>query len=209
MLSRGTGTGWFPAGPDSCSEVCCLSDMMSVASILGECGRPEYFDAVERGMRNYISPLQFVATPEFDARYVERNKAKGAEKIARGLAQAKRAQGGFFNAGLNDFENDLLQNQGYIWKIAGCCAPEGMRATYTTWQSTIQSREASQWGPAGIYVNMSFSRDSKWGKVVSFFAGDGAVDGQGEGQKQLFSAASAMGAARSGAGVCQFQVYPG
>ena len=27
MLSRGTGTGWFPAMPDSCNETCCVSDM--------------------------------------------------------------------------------------------------------------------------------------------------------------------------------------
>src|SRR5579862_1859777 len=32
MLTRGTGTGWYPAGPDNCNETCCLSDMMSIAA---------------------------------------------------------------------------------------------------------------------------------------------------------------------------------
>ena len=175
MSTRGTGTGWFPAMPDSCSEVCCLSDMMSTAAVIAQDGHPEYYDFIERYLRNYISPLQFVVTPEFEARYRALNKAKGEDAVRQGLAESRKFQGGFFNAGLNDFENDLLGGGGYVWKIAGCCAPEGMRATYTTWLNTIQSRPRSALGPAGIYVNMSFSRQSPWGEVVSFLPEQGRL----------------------------------
>ena len=43
-----------------------------------------------------------------------------------------------------------------------------MRAIYTTWTNVIGRLDASKLGPAGVYVNMSLSRDSKWGQVVSF-----------------------------------------
>lgn len=178
MMSRGTGTGWFPAAPvwaQSCTEVCCISDMMSTAACVARNGHPEYFDYVERCMRNYIAPLQFIETPEFKAKYRETNKALSEEQIRKGLAESGKFQGGFFNAGLNDMENALLGGGGYVWKIAGCCAPEGIRAIYTTWQDSITRLPGSPLGPAGVYVNMNFSRDSKWGKVVSFLPDTGRL----------------------------------
>ena len=94
MLTRGTGTGWFPAGPDSCNETCCISDMMSIAALVGRAGHPEYYDDVERYLRNYISNLQFIVTPEFEAYYREINKKQGDEKIAKGLTELRKFQGG-------------------------------------------------------------------------------------------------------------------
>lgn len=41
---------------------------------------------------------------------------------------------------------------------------QGM-AIYTTWINTIAHWPASGLGPVGVYVNMSFSRDSQWGRV--------------------------------------------
>jgi hypothetical protein len=60
MMSRGTGTGWFPAMPDNCCETCAVSDMISIAVMLGQSGYPEYFDYAERFFRNYIINLQFI-----------------------------------------------------------------------------------------------------------------------------------------------------
>jgi rhamnogalacturonyl hydrolase YesR len=88
MLSKGTGTGWFPAAPEwanYCTEVCLISDMMSTAVYIAEAGYPEYYDYVERCMRNYIANLQFIAIPEFEKRYRELNKAQGEENVEKGL----------------------------------------------------------------------------------------------------------------------------
>ena len=65
MLTRGTGTGWFPAGPDNCNETCCVSDMISIAGILGKAGYTEYYDFLERYFRNHINTQQFIMTPAF------------------------------------------------------------------------------------------------------------------------------------------------
>jgi hypothetical protein len=168
-LTMGTGTGWFPAVKDWLSdETCCLSDMMSNAALIALTGYPEYFDYVERYMRNIISNRQFIMTPAFEANYRKINANHSEEEINNGLASLRDLQGAVCSfSGLNQWENDLLGATYY--ELAGCCAPEGMRAIYTTWTNVIEPLEKSHLGPAGIYVNMCLSRDSKWGRVVSFF----------------------------------------
>lgn len=174
MLTRGTGTGWFPAGPDNCNETCCVSDMMSVAALLAQGGQPEYFDPVERYLRNYISNLQFIITPDFVRYYKERNKTK-SEHIEECLQVLNRFQGGIIGgSGLNDYHNDLLGGVSGF-EMFGCCAPEGMRAIYTTWTNVIARYPVSRLGPAGVYVNLSFCRESPWGRVVSFFPDNGRL----------------------------------
>lgn len=175
MLSRGTGTGWFPAMPDSCNETCCVSDMISHAALFGHAGDAEHFDYVERYLRNYIDTLQFVITPEFEDYYREINAGKEPAAIDAGLRQLRKFQGGIVGgSGLNDYENDLLGNVSGF-EMFGCCAPEGMRAIHTAWAHTIEQRHGSPWGPDGIYVNMSFSRESPWGDVCSFFPDRGRI----------------------------------
>ena len=175
MLSRGTGTGWFPAGPSTCDETCCLSDMMSNAALIARAGHPEYFDYVERYMRNYIANLQFLVTPEFESYYRKIHEKVEPAEVDKGLEELKKFQGGIIGgSGLNDWENDLLG--GVIgFRMLGCCAPEGMRAIHTTWAETIERLPESKLGPEGVYVNLSFNRESRWGRVVSFFPETGRL----------------------------------
>jgi L-rhamnose-H+ transport protein len=173
LLARGTGTGWFPAGPDNCNETCCVSDMISTATMIARSGHPEYFDFAERYLRNYISNLQFIMTPQFEAYYRQRNKNAGEGQVEKGLVELRKFQGGIIGgSGLNDFENDLLGNVSGF-EMFGCCAPEGMRAIYTSWLNTIDHYDKSPIGEAGVYVNESLDRDSKWGRVISFFPEQG------------------------------------
>lgn len=175
LLDRGTGTGWFPAGPDNCSETCAISDMISIAALIAQAGHPEYFDYAERYLRNYISNLQFIITPAFENHYQRRNQAAGGENIRKGLKELEKFQGGIIGgSGLNDYENALLGGASGF-EMFGCCAPEGMRAIYTAWQNTITRLDTSALGPAGVYVNLCFARDSQWGRVVSFFPDAGRL----------------------------------
>jgi len=175
MLTRGTGTGWFPAGPDNCDETCCVSDMMSIAAILGRDGHTEYFDYVDRYLRNYISNLQFVVTPAFEAYYRRLNAPAGNARLDHGLADLRKFQGGIIGgSGVNDYENVLLGGASGF-EMFGCCAPEGMRAIYTAWTSTIDRLPESPLGPAGVYVNLCLSRSSPWGEVRSFMPDSGRL----------------------------------
>ena len=175
MLTRGTGTGWFPAMPDNCNETCCVSDMMSIAALVGRGGHPEYFDCVERYLRNHISNQQFIVTPQFEAYYRELNKDAGEDAIRKGIDALRAFQGGIIGgSGLNDWENALLGGVSGF-EMFGCCAPEGMRAIYTAWTNTIARYPASPLGPEGVYVNMSVSRESQWARVVSFMPDEGRL----------------------------------
>jgi hypothetical protein len=168
MLTRGTGTGWFPAGPDDCNETCCVSDMMSIAALLGKVGQAEYYDYVERYLRNHIDTQQFIVTSEFTSYYRARNRSAGEDAIERGLAELRKFQGGIIGgSGLNDLENELLGGASGF-RMFGCCAPEGMRAIYNR-------RPESPAGPAGVYVNMNLNRESPWGTVLSFLPDEGRL----------------------------------
>lgn len=175
MLSRGTGTGWFPAMPDSCNETCCVSDMISCACLFGQAGHTEYYDYAERYLRNYISNLQFVVDEGFEKYYRRLHASADPKAVEQGLVELRKFQGGIVGgSGLNDFENDLLGGVSGF-EMFGCCAPEGMRAIHTVWSDTMVHRPAGPSTEAGIYVNMNFSRSSPWGEVVSFFPDEGRL----------------------------------
>lgn len=178
MLTQGTGTGWFPAAPNwatDCNETCCISDMITLASLIARDGHPEYFDYVERYLRNYISNLQFVVTPEFEEHYHDLHRGADPAHVLKGLEELRKFQGGIIGgSGLNDFENVLLGGTSGF-EMFGCCAPEGMRAIHTTWTSVIDRLPESKLGPAGVYVNLALGRDSQWGRVVSFFPREGRI----------------------------------
>jgi len=168
-LGMGTGTGWFPAVKDwPGDETCCLSDMMSNAALIALAGYPEYFDYVERYMRNIISNRQFIMTTEFEANYRKINSDRSEKDIMKGLTILRNFQGAICSfSGLNQWENDLLG--GTYYELAGCCVPSGMQAIYTTWLNVIERLGESKLGPEGVYVNMCLNRDSEWGHVISFF----------------------------------------
>jgi hypothetical protein len=149
--------------------------MISIAVLIAQSGRPEYFDFAERYLRNYISTLQFFVTPEFETYYRARNKGAGDAQLQKGPETLRKFQGGIIGgSGLNDFENDLLGGASGF-EMFGCCAPEGMRAIHMAWINTIDHYEKSPLGTAGVYVNSSFSRDSKWSRVVSFLPEQGRL----------------------------------
>ena len=74
----GPGTGWMQAAlwndpVRELSETCATSDMVSVASWIAQAGFPEYWDHVERALRNYLRPQQFFVTDDYEALYRKLN----------------------------------------------------------------------------------------------------------------------------------------
>jgi hypothetical protein len=172
MLTRGTGTGWFPAGPDDCNETCCLSDMMSIAALLGKSGHAEYYDYVERYLRNHIVTQQFIVTPAFVSYYHARNRSAGEDAIERGLADPQ-ISGRTGGSGRTTWRMNCLGRFG-IQDVQLLRAGR-MRAIYTAWLHAIDRRPDSPAGPAGVYVNMNLNRESPWGTVLSFLPDEGRL----------------------------------
>ncbi len=172
--TQGIGTGWLAAATWNSevrllSEMCATSDLVSIASCLAQGGYPEYWDHLERYMRNMIVPSQFSLTPEYVTLYRKTNAGKGARAVDQGLKRMADFAGGFVSAPApNSWINWMPpapQSNGERMQIFGCCAPEGMRALHTAW-STVITRSGDE-----TFVNTSFNRESEHAKVVSFLPG--------------------------------------
>lgn len=175
MAERGTGTGWFPAMPDSCNETCAVSDMISIACALGRTGYSEYFDYAERFFRNHIANQQFILTPEVKTHYKRMHSDKPDGEVNRQLSLLEKVQGVIIGgAGINDYENELLgYESGY--SLFGCCGGEGLRAIHTVWDAALKLERGGKYLPDGLYVNMELTLENENGRLVSFMPDVGGV----------------------------------
>lgn len=164
FLANGTDFGWIPESQTSPrrSETCAVADVIDMAKYIALCGYPEYWDVVERFVRNYIREAQFFITPAYKELYGKLHPGIEGEK---GLESVKDLQGGFLGAmGLYDrcWQRDELD-------MMGCCVPEGMRALHTAWyNSVVPERD-------GVRINMSFALHTKQARVLSYLPEGGRV----------------------------------
>jgi hypothetical protein len=156
-LSRGTDYGWIPESMTfpRRSETCAVADVINMTAYMAQCGYPDYWDTVERFVRNYIHEAQFFVTPEYEQVYRSLHPGEEGDK---GLEAARDFEGGFQGAmGIND-----RCYAGTTMDMMGCCVPEGMRSIYTAWSNTMVRNKS------GVSVNMCFDRDAPEAKVTSF-----------------------------------------
>ena len=180
----GPGTGWIQAAlwnepVRELSETCATSDMVSVASWIAQGGFPEYWDHVERALRNYLRPQQFFVTAEYEALYRKINADKSAKEIEAGLSRMRELQGAVLGGpGPNDWINWIASEKQCgpyatpygCMSMFGCCAPEGMRALHTVWSGIVKEK------PGQVYVNMTLNRKSSAADVISSLPDHGRMD---------------------------------
>jgi hypothetical protein len=171
-------TGWLPeivglADHNNHTEMCLVGDMTEIEAWLAQAGWPNYWDRVDRTIRNLIVPGQFVLTPAFEAMWREVNKDKSPTDVARSIQLLKDLQGGFLS-GLTPNDRIFAINpkgghagsvvyrgRTIVFDMMGCCPPEGMRALYFAWRDTVTET------PEAVLVNLAFDRDAPKAKVVS------------------------------------------
>ncbi len=167
--THGAGTGWVHAAVTfyNC-ETCGSSDLISLAALMGKAGYPEYFDHVERYIRNYIRAAQFFVTPAFESLYRQR-RGNDTHAAEAGLKELRRFEGGFLGLiGINDQVAWLTEDSREM-RMFGCCAPEGMRALHTSWANSVIET------PERVLVNMSFNREVDSAKVISGLPAEGKL----------------------------------
>ncbi|MHB1458039.1 MAG: glycoside hydrolase family protein, partial [Armatimonadota bacterium] len=187
MEVHGTGTGWMhegtapdPIGSDNCSETCTTSDVMSIVACLAQSAEfmgdeyAAYWDHLDRYFRNHISPCQFFVTPEFEAFYRERHKAMPIEMVDAGIESLRKMEGGILaGIGVNDYFNDYPGDLRTSFIMVGCCAPEGMRAIYTTWSNIIRCTTVNERNH--VYVNMPLPVENDACEVISYLPDKGQI----------------------------------
>ena len=180
----GPGTGWMQAAlwDDSVrelSETCATSDMTSIASLIAQAGFPDYWDHVERYLRNYIRPQQFFVTSAYERLYRDFNRGKPASEVEAGLARMRDLQGADMGGPApNDWINWIASPKqcgpyNTPWGcmgMFGCCAPEGMRALHTVWKGIITEQRGR------VLVNLSLNHSSAAAQVTSSLPQAGRID---------------------------------
>ena len=153
--------------------------MMSIASLLAQSGFPDYCDAVERDLRNYIRPQQFFVTPEYERLYRRVNHDKPVAEVNAGLERMRDLQGADMGGPApSDWINWITspkQCGPYDTRIGcmsifGCCAAEGMRGLHTAWKAIISYQDDR------VLVNESLTRSSEWADVISSLPVEGRID---------------------------------
>lgn len=143
------------------SETCITGDMVSIAACLARAGQPEYYDHIERYVRNYLRHVQFFVTPTVESYYRARHANRPADEVEAGLRMLRQDyQGGFLgHVGVNDW---IERAANVALPMVGCCVPEGMRALYTAWKQAVVT------DAAGTRINMHFSRETPEVSVHSY-----------------------------------------
>lgn len=159
MMTQGTDWGWFPESvgqPNS--ETCVTGNMVDIAWWLTQAGYTRYWDDIERFVRNYICQSQFSVTADYESIYRNIHKDQAAE-AEQGIRQVRDFEGGFV-ARLSP--NSLIFGEGKSMNMMGCCPPEAMRGIYIAWKNVVTET------PTGVFVNLSFNRDTAQAHVVSY-----------------------------------------
>ncbi len=177
VLSQGTDYGWYPEyipQQEYRTEICVVGDMTSIAACLARGGRPEFWDHVERTVRNELRRSQFSLTPAFISLFRQIHQDKPAADIDHALAELRKLEGGFVAQATFDdwvgFPSPTLGAPGLYAngiQMMGCCPPEGMRGLWEAWQGIVDARAT------GIFINMPFSRDHAAARVTAFRPADG------------------------------------
>jgi hypothetical protein len=145
-------------------ETCCTADMIQLAMTLSEARQGDYWDDVDRYVRN-----QFIEMQLLDNKWIDQMTAElpptPIEANEDGDRVSERIIGSFASwASAND------------WYIEGspgttfCCIGNGGRALYYVWEKMIGMKNGT------LTINLLFNRASPWADVSSYVPYEGQVD---------------------------------
>jgi hypothetical protein len=165
--------GFFPEyindWPDSRSyfdcETCCTVDMIMLAINLSKLGQADYWDDVDRYVRNQFVEMQMRNGDwinQFAANYPTSPVGEGED----GDRVAERVVGSFSGWAT---ANDYIPREGESF-ISGCCTGNGARALFYIWENMIE------FNTGRLRIHLLLNRPSRWADVSSYVPYEGRVD---------------------------------
>jgi hypothetical protein len=157
--------GWFPELylPNyPASESCTLGDMLGAAVKLTAAGAGDYWDDVDRWLRNHFAEAQ-LTRPDSVYRLSENQSLRAVNENETADHVAERSVGVWAGwAGANEWA---------IWiGIQHCCTGNAPRGLYYVWNAMIEHSGDR------LRVNLLMNRASRWADVYSHIPYDGRVE---------------------------------
>jgi hypothetical protein len=172
----GTDFGWFPEHlGQRHGEICCTTDMIEIALILGRHVDQRYYADAERFGRNQLLESQFLSLDRLESALgrlpADDTPPPWDGQYSTTQDVAKRQVGGFASRPtLNDAfhldATDLMQ----------CCNAAGTRALYDLWRYAIEETPAVDGELPQQKVHLRFSVETPALKVVSHEPAAGQLD---------------------------------
>ncbi len=174
-FARGTGSplvGFFPEYiPDTPGqfpldcETCDVADMVLLALHLSKAGQADYWDDVDRYVRNQLVENHMKQGAWIDE-YSAALPASPVPDGATGDRVSERAVGSFSGwVSANEYLIAMSQPL-----VSACCTGNGSRALYYVWRDMLDFVDGR------LKLHLLFNRASRWADVNSFIPYGGTVD---------------------------------
>lgn len=145
-------------------ETCCTTDMIQMGLTLSEAGQGDYWDDVDRYVRNQFAQMQLL-----DNKWIDQMVATLPPTPPAANEDSERVS----ERMIGSFASWASANDWYIQGQPGttfCCIGNGGRALYHVWEKMIG------FGNATLRVNLLLNRASPWADVHSYLPYEGQVD---------------------------------
>ena len=156
------------------SEICSVADMISLGIKLTLAGAGDYWDDVDRWIRNQFAEGQLTSTEWVDP--MVKDKPPGLDTLGPYMPRdptpvmegvPERNIGGFAAwPSMNDLQRDI----GDGLTLCACCTGNGSRAIYYAWKNILACQDGK------LRLNLLLNRASVWADVDSHIPYEGRVD---------------------------------
>lgn len=172
----GTDFGWFPEGlGHRHGEICCTTDMIEIALLLGKRVDRRYYADAERFGRNHLLESQFLSQERL-TQALERLPDDAVAAPWNGRYStwenvARSQIGGFASRGtLNDaFHLDAA-------RMMQCCNAAGTRALYDLWRYAVEESDQGKENRSHQALHLRFSVETPTLRIVSHEPALGQLD---------------------------------
>ncbi len=171
-LSQSTAFGWTPGGMVKnkayLHETCTLTDFIEIGILLAQSGYPEYWNVVERFVRNQLVESQLLDVSWVDEIEDKSRDVRGEKTYYRVGQRMLGAFAGY--AAPNDFVCEFGHRGGHRYDVQTCCLGSGTRGLFLAWSNGVTERYGR------VSVNLLLNRGTRWLDVRSYLPHEGRVE---------------------------------
>jgi hypothetical protein len=153
--TNGSDFGWYATWPNhGACETCGIASAIRLVLELAQSGHPEYFNDIERAVRNQVIEAQFRETAVFAKEGIPVSPLLLGVFDSQSLPNSHLGQGGFQDKG----------------SVEGCCLNGGTRAIFLAWDNIVTAKDGE------VFINLAIDRPHPKAEVVSYQPHQGRLD---------------------------------